>query len=180
MHFHARRWAWLAVCGVLAACGSSQTRTPGQARGAVDATTGSYAGATLGMTIPALQARLGDPMHTNDNPFYAPSQAPPLLAADNYHDWVYPDVGVTFVAGRVASLTVYGLGAATGRGTGIGDPLSDVRQAYPGARCQPARGGVNPQSPGCAVTAGRDVYLYFSGSPIKLIGLSSYPYPALQ
>jgi hypothetical protein len=129
------------------------------------------------MTKPVLKAHLGVPLHTNDNPYYVPSQAPPLLPADNYHDWVYPDVGVTFVGRRVASLTVYGLGAATGRGVGIGDSLSAVRQAYPGARCQGARGGVNPQAPGCEVTAGRGVYLYFADSPIKLIALSAYPFP---
>jgi hypothetical protein len=173
----AAHWSWVAVCATLVACGSSATRPAGQARGPVNATAGSYAGASLGMTIPALRARLGDPLHTNDNPYYTPSQAPPLLAADNYHDWVYPDVGITFVGGRVASLTVYGLGAATGRGVGIGDSLSGVRQAYPTARCQPARGGANPQAPGCRVASGRGVYLYFADNPIKLIGLSAYPFP---
>jgi len=177
MRFRPHRWAWVAVAGVLAACGGSTTSTPGQARGAIDASTGSYGAARLGMTIFALHARLGNPLHTNDNPYYLPAQAPPLLAADNYHDWVYRDVGVTFAAGRVASLTVYGLGAETGRGVGIGDSLSGVSRTYRGARCQPARGGPNPAAPGCAVVGGRGVYLYFSGNPITLIGLSAYPYP---
>jgi len=177
MNSFARRWAWLVVCGALAACGATQTSTPGQARGTINATAASYAGARLGMTIAALEARLGAPLPTNDNPYYEPEQAPPLLPADNYFDWVYPDVGVTFVAGRVASLTVYGLGAATGRGPGIGDSLSGVRQSYRGARCQPGRGGVNPQAPGCEVSTARGVYLYFAGDPIKLIALSAYPFP---
>jgi len=129
------------------------------------------------MTIGQLHQRLGDPLHTNSNPFYTASQAPPLLPADNYHDWVYPDVGITFVAGRVASMTVYGLGAATGRGVGVGDPLSGVPRAYRGARCRSARGGVNPAAPGCEVTAAPGVYLYFGGNPITLIAMSSYPYP---
>ena len=171
-----RIWGLAVVCVALAACGSSSTSTPGQARGAITVAAGSYAGVHLGFTIAALQSRLGRPLHTNDNPYYTPEQAPPLLAADNYNDWVYPDVGVTFIAGRVASLTVYGLGAATGRGIGIGDPLAGVSSAYPGARCQPARGGVNPEAPGCQVNAGNGVYVYFSDSPIKLIALSAYPF----
>ncbi len=177
MHFRARRWAWVVACGALAACGASATSTPGQARGTISAATASYAGASLGMTIPALSARLGPPLHTNDNGYYTPAQAPPLLPADNYRDWVYPDVGVTFVNARVASLTVYGLGAETTRGVGVGDPLSSVPRAYPGARCEPARGGPNPAVPGCEVVAGHGVYLYFSDDPIKLIALSAYPFP---
>lgn len=177
MRFSARRWAWVAACGALAACGAAATSTPGQSRGTIAAASGGYAGAYLGMTIAALERRLGRPLHTNDNSYYTPAQAPPLLPSDNYRDWVYPDVGVTFVNGRVASLTVYGLGAATGRGVGIGDPLSSVRAAYPAARCQPARGGANPVAPGCEVVAGRGVYMYFGDDPIKLIALSAYPYP---
>ncbi len=176
MRVPSARVGCLALCVALAACGSSSTPTPGQARGVISGATGSYAGLPLGATIAQLHARFGAPLPTNDNPYYTPAQAPPLLAADSYLDWVYRDVGVTFIAGRVASLTVYGLGAATGRGVGIGDPLSGVRPAYPGARCQPARGGVNPEAPGCQVAAGRGVYLYFSGDPIKLIALSSYPF----
>ncbi len=137
---------------------------------------GSYDGVGLGVTTATLRARLGPRLPTNDNPYYTPAQAPPLLPADNYHDWVYPDVGVTFVDGRVASLTVYGLGAVTGRGVGVGDALSSVGRAYAGARCQPARGGVNPEAPGCQVTVGHGVYVYFSDDPIKLIALSAYPF----
>ncbi len=166
----------LAMCIALAACGGSSTPTPGQARGVISGVTGSYAGLPLGATIAQLHARFGAPLATNDNPYYTPAQAPPLLPADNYFDWVYPDVGVTFIGARVASLTVYGLGAATGRGVGIGDPLSSVRPAYPDAGCQPARAGVNPEAPGCEAVGGRGVYLYFSGDPIKLIALSAYPF----
>ncbi len=178
MQFSARRWAWVAACGALAACGAAATSTPGQSRGTIAAASGGYAGAYLGMTIAALERRLGRPLHTNDNPYYTPAQAPPLLPSDNYRDWVYPDVGVTFVNGRVASLTVYGLGAATGRGVGIGDPaVQRARGLSRGALPTRRAAAPTPWRPGCQVNAGRGVYMYFGDDPIKLIALSAYPFP---
>jgi hypothetical protein len=174
MRLRLRSLGCVAVCVSLAACGSSSTSTPGQARGVISGAAGTYASLPLGATIAQLRARFGAPLPTNGNPYYTPAQAPPLLPADSYFDWVYPDVGVTFIAGRVATMTVYGLGASTGRGVGIGDPLSSVRQAYGGASCQGARGGPNPEAPGCQVAAGRNAWLWFSDDPIKLIALSSY------
>ncbi len=176
MRIPPHKWTWAAICLALAACGATGSSTPGQSRGGISVAAGSYAGVHLGVTTQRLHALLGNRLRTNDNPYYTPAQAPPLLPADNYHDWVYPDVGATFVDGRVASLTVYGLGAATGRGVGIGDPLSTVPRAYPGARCEPRRGGVNPAAPGCQVTAGHGIWVYFSDDPIKLIALSAYPF----
>jgi hypothetical protein len=178
MRATASRLLWPVVCLALVGCGAVQvgTSTPGQARGTILATAGSYDGARLGMTTAQLESALGIHLAASDNPYYTPAQAPPFLPADNFGDWVYPDVGVTFVAGEVASMTIYGLGAATARGVGIGDPLARVSQTYGAARCEPAHGGVNPEVAGCQVVAARGVYLYFSGSPIKLIALSSYPF----
>ncbi|HTX00874.1 MAG TPA: hypothetical protein VMD59_18985 [Acidimicrobiales bacterium] len=167
--------ATLATAAVLTGCGSSGSPSPGPARGAINLIDGTYAGLQLGASINSLHRHFGPPLPTNNNPYYTPSQAPPFLPADDIYDDVYPDVNITFAEARVASMTVYGLGASTGRGVGIGDALSNVARAYAGhVVCRPGRGGLNPEAPGCQVHVSPGVYAYFGSNPIKLIALSDH------
>ena len=166
--------ATLAIAVALAGCGSGAP-APGPARGTINLIAGTYAGLPLGASINSLHRHFGPPLPTNNNPYYSASQAPPFLPADDIYDDVYPDVNITFAEARVVSMTVYGLGASTGRGVGIGDALSNVPRAYAGhVVCQPGRGGLNPEDPGCQVHLSPGVFAYFGSNPIKLIALSDH------
>ena len=168
--------AAIAAGALLGGCGSSgTTASPGEARGIVDELRGSYDGVALGEPLAAARRRLGPPLGGHSDGFLTTAQAPPYLPADSPADVVYPDVDLTSVAGRVASFTVYGLGAGTGRGIGLGDALDGVRTAYRHVRCVRARAGANPRDAGCEAQTAPGVHLYVGGSPIKVIVLSSRP-----
>ncbi len=162
------------VAFVLAGCGTAQMPSPGLARGPINELRGAYDGVPLGASLETLQNGLGVALSTNDNPYITPAQRPPFLPSDNPYDWIYPDADITFVKGHVASITVYGKGAATMRGVSIGDPLSEVPRVYKRAGCVPGNGGPEPLDPGCQVQFGPHVFVYFSGDPIHDVSLSQY------
>lgn len=118
---------------------------------------------------------LGAPLPRHDDPFVDPRSLPPFLPADTPADFVYPDLDLTFVHDRVASMSVFGEGAATTRGASVGSALREVPALYAHVRCRPGRGGSQPEDPGCQVAFGRQRYLYFSGDPIVLIAVSTLP-----
>lgn len=158
-----------------AGCGASSRPVPGRAVGNIDESAASYRGIHLGMHSAAVAVLLGAPLPRHDDPYLPTRSKPPFLPADTPADFVYPDVTMTFVNDRVASMTVYGQGAATRRGVGLGSPLSAVTDEYRRARCVPGHGGPEPQDPGCQVKLGTGRYLYFSGDPVTDIALSNYP-----
>ena len=165
----------LAAIAVGTGCGSSAP-TPGRAVGSIDERTAEYRGIHLGMRSEAVAVLLGAPLPSHDNPYVDTKNVPPFLPADTPADFVYPDVAITFVNDRVASMSVFGQGAATSRGISLGFPLASVSRTYRGrVRCLRGRGGSDPESPGCQVAIGPHDYLYFSGDPISLIVLSAYP-----
>lgn len=168
-------FALACAAALWAGCGGSSHTTPGRAVGNVDERRGAYRGIHLGMRSETVAVLVGAPLPRHDNPYLSPASAPPFLPADTPDDFVYPDVALTFVGDRVASITVYGQGAATTRGVGVGSSLAEVGALYAGVRCIPRRGGTQPEDPGCEVALGPRRYLYFSGDPIALITVSQLP-----
>ena len=165
----------LAAIAVAVGCGSSR-QTPGRAVGTIEERLGAYRGIHLGMRSETVTVLLGAPLPRHDNPYVDPHSLPPFLPADTPADFIYPDVALTFLHDRVASMSVFGEGAATSKGISIGFPLASVARTY-GARvrCRPRRGGTNPEAPGCQVAIRPGRYVYFGGDPISLIVLSTYP-----
>lgn len=153
-------------------CGAA-TPSPGAARGLIDAHRGTYRGVRLGMSVGSAAFLLG-PVPTNDNEYLPIADRPPFLPADNPYDWVFADEALTFVEGQVASMTIYGRGALTERGVGVGQPLAAVSRAYPSARCLPDRGGSAPVAAGCQVRVTHTRFVYFSGDPIRAIALTDH------
>jgi hypothetical protein len=167
----------LTVAGlaVLAGCGRQGLPTPGVAHGRVDELHGVYRGVRMGVTRRrAVTDRLGDPLHRSDSPYLDAVNAAPFLPSDSALDTAYTDVDFTYVNDHVSSISVYGRGARTVLGVQVGEPLSSVRRTYRRVRCLARRGGMNPEDPGCEVTAGRRRFLYFSGDPISVITLSTH------
>jgi hypothetical protein len=166
--------ALLAAVSACAGCASSRP-APGRAVGTIEEVPGAYRGIHLGMRSETVAVLLGAPLPRHDDPYVDPRALPPFLPADTPADFVYPDLDLTFVHDRVASMTVFGQGAATTRGASIGSSLREVPTLYAHVRCRPGRGGSQPEAPGCQVAVTRDRYLYFSGDPISLISISRLP-----
>lgn len=165
----------LVAIACAAGCGTSR-QAPGRAVGTLDERRGEYRGIRLGMRSETVAVLLGAALPRHDNPYVDPRTLPPFLPADTPADFVYPDVAMTFVHDRVASMTVFGQGAATDRGVSIGSPLRAVVRTYgSGVRCLPGRSGNDPEDPGCQVALRSGRYLYFGGDPIALIALSTFP-----
>jgi hypothetical protein len=170
------------LAALLCGCtGQSAPPSPGLAQGTIDTLHGTYRGVYLGMALRGrnhttvrgtVVYQLGEPLPTNDDTYLDPAQAPPFLPADNPYDWVYPDVSITIVKGFVASMTIYGRGAVTTSGIGIGDRLSSVVSVYPRARCSPGRKGAQPEDPGCQIHPAAGHWVYFGGDPIRVIAIS--------
>jgi hypothetical protein len=171
----ARRLAAVLCLGAgLGGCGSGSSTLPGPAEGTVHAAAASYRGVSLGTKLDDIGARLGPPLGTNNTPFLKPAVQPPFLPSDSPFDKIYPDVRLTLVAARVASISVYGRGARSDSGVGLGDRLGRVRAAFPDAVCVPGRRGLDPEAPGCQIRPAHGVYEYFSGDPVVLIALSGH------
>jgi hypothetical protein len=166
--------ALLAAVSACAGCASSRP-APGRAVGTIEERAGAYRGIHLGMRSETVAVLLGAPLPRHDDPYVDPRAVPPFLPADTPADFVYPDLDLTFVGDRVASMTVFGQGAATTRGASIGSSLKEVPALYGHARCRPGRGGTQPEDPGCQVAVAPGRYLYFSGDPISLISISTMP-----
>jgi len=172
---HARALLCVLAALALTGCGSTSARRAAAARGPVVELTASYHGVRLGTPLARVAALLGPPLKRHDSPYLQPRDAPPFLPEDNPGEYVYPDVNVTFVAARVASLTVYGREAATSLGVRLGGALAQVPMTYAASavRCLGPRGGSQPLDAGCQVTLGPDRFLYFGGDPIRSIALSA-------
>jgi hypothetical protein len=98
------------------------------------------------------------------------------LPADTKHDAVYPDAEVTFVKGRVASISVFASKVRTLRGVRVGDRLRAVRRRY-SVVCWPPQilGDIGSVDARCE-TAGNGSHLYFGGDPISVLVISTEPF----
>lgn len=90
----------------------------------------------------------------------------------------YPTSSFTFARSAVCSVFVVDPAAATQRGVGIGDRLSQAKDAYPGIRCsrhlyENDEGVAYINFPYCFDRVARSRYLWFGGDPIDTIELST-------
>jgi hypothetical protein len=87
----------------------------------------------------------------------------------------YPDAAFVLLDRRVSAIVVYGSGAKTNRGVGVGDPLAYARSAYHAA-CSPAGGSDITHPAKCDARLGAGTYIEFSGDPIVSVTLSIEPF----
>jgi hypothetical protein len=148
-----------------------------RARGPVDETAASYAGVALDDPAQRINARLGPlPAYGQaPDPLSELGAEPIFLPADSASMWTYGDVELTAKGGRVASMLVWGKGARTLRGVGVGDDLDQASEAYGSAlRCtHDYSNGEYVYTPRCEMELAPRRYLYFGGDPIVVIGLST-------
>ena len=166
---------WGAGCG-----GQEDSIDGGPARGGVDELHRSYAGVRLGDRRSMLRQRLGAPVWTKDEDTpMTYGLAPNTMVADTPLTYAYRDAEFNFVRRRVAGILVYGDGAKTRAGVGIGDSLGKARAAYgKRLRCDDESDGgeYGPIAARCSKPLGRDAYLFFSGDPIEVIVVSRRPF----
>ena len=148
----------------------------------IDELAGSYRGVGLGDPRSAAIHVFGRPDSTG-NPAH-PSNADgwPISLQNPPGYLEKPDFtnydGVTFLstptAAGIHSSVVTDPRAATTRGVGIGDALSDARQAYPTLHCAKARSMSENETapPFCAGRLARNRYIWFGNDPIRVIALS--------
>jgi hypothetical protein len=158
----------------LSGCNAGHRLRPGQARGAIDVNSGAYGGVFLGEGDGNVIASLGKPEKYGSPPYLTANVQPPFLPTDSNRDIVYPDLTVTSRHKRVTAITIYGLGAHTLSGLHLGEGF-DLARASTSAVCQPAHGGQQPRDPNCQVRVRPGLYLYFAGSPVAVITLSTEP-----
>ena len=119
-------------------------------------------------------ASLGTPETNGSPPYITANVAPPFLPTDSNREIVYPDLSITSRGGQVTAITVYGVGAHTLSGLHIGEGF-DAAHSGTSAVCQPAHGGQQPRDPDCETRVRPGLYLYFAGSPVQVITLSTEP-----
>ena len=158
----------------LGGCSAGHRLRPAHARGAIDLRSGAYGGVHLGEGDGDVIAGLGKPENYGSPPYVTTNAAPPFLPTDSDRDIVYPDLSVTSRNKHVTAITVYGIGAHTQGGLHIGESF-DLARASAGTVCQPAHGGQQPRDPNCELRVRRGLYLYFAGSPVSVITLSTEP-----
>jgi hypothetical protein len=164
--------------------GLPMTARPSKARGAIKEIVGEYAGIRLGDSRQRVLSRFGkQPKNAPDSsefdhPYFIPSGVGTID---------YGDVSVLFGEadqqrartvnpGRVSDLAIYGRGARTKRGVGIGDSLGRVKSAYPDVRCIPYTSlEHDSRGPSCSTRLAPRRYIYFGGDPITEIDLAVYP-----
>jgi hypothetical protein len=159
---------------VLGGCSASHRSLAGLARGAIDVNSGAYGGVHIGEGDDRVIASLGKPLADGSPPYITANVQPPFLPTDSGRDIVYPDLSVTSRHKRVTAITVYGVGAHTLSGLRIGEGF-DLARSRMTAVCQPAHGGQQPRDPNCEVRVRPGLYLYFAGSPVSVITLSTEP-----
>ena len=158
----------------LAGCSASHRSRPGKARGAIDVNSGAYGGVFLGESDSDVISSLGTPTKDGSSPYITVNVAPPYLPTDSSRDIVYPDVSITSRGKRVTAITVYARGGHTLGGLHVGEGFDQASHGS-SAICQPAHGGQQPRDPSCEVRVRAHLYLYFAGSPIQVIALSTEP-----
>jgi hypothetical protein len=110
----------------------------------------------------------GGPYSQKNPPRY--QQEPDLLRYD----------GVSFLStptpAGIHSIVIDDPRAATQKGVGIGDPLSDTRRAYPRLRCEEGHSlGESYEPAHCTGRLAAHVYIWFGNDPIRVIALSPFP-----
>jgi hypothetical protein len=164
----------VAVLSALVLSGCEPGMPAGPARGRIDEERGSYAGLSLGVPRTEVLLRLGRPVRYAAAPAVDHGEAGPrYLPSDSTPAAIYADADFSFVARRASAFVIYGRGARTDRGIGIGDPLVRAGERYR-ATCQPETGGeFGPYSPRCEVRVRRALHLFFGGDPIEVIAVST-------
>jgi hypothetical protein len=177
----------LVFAGLLAAgvVGAAVHGADGAAQGGpteVDARTGVVAGVRIGDTAGQIETKLGRATFGNEfsprrtRPFTGPLAIP---APDSIQAAVAQYQSHAFLIGSIGtySLKTVAPGAATQRGVGVGEPLSAVRQAYPGTRCGRYLQGEGTAFDWCSARIGLNA-VFFGGDPIASITVTRVGRPA--